>query len=243
MQIALAIFPVGEGAARLHRHVGVAGGSEGAFVDVAGGGKSSFQFTVGPFCLRFRGWFGTVSESSHLVSSPVVGGKSLAEYKGITPVVSLGAARLHAVQRIQHVVQSFEGHRDCFKSVLGSFFIDRGHRQDRLTDQGWLVSQNFQAGAVLLTVRIHVVSSENAKNTIHRQRFGRIDIDHPRVGNGAGQQPDVRHAFPGIVLCVLDPAGDLAGHIGWNKIFTYMLISHGDHPISTARMTPRMYDS
>ena len=183
------------------------------------------------------------AEARYLVGGPFLPGESLPEDKGVAAVVCVRAAFLEAVERIKHEGQPLECHIDRGDGGFGGLFVDRGQRQNRLADQSRLVGQDLQAGGLSLTVWINLISRQNAIHTIHRQRFGGVDFEYARMGNGAGEQAGINHALAGVVFRVFDPAGDLARDIRWNEVFTDMHIGHDGYPISAARMTPSRYES
>ena len=244
MQVELAVFPIGHGAARLHGMVGIAGGGEAAFVDEAvfGGGESGFEVADGEGGNRtidgriFRRSVAG-AETRDLIDGPFRFRESLAAVV-VAADKRVGPAFLQAVERVEHEGQSLECHIERGDGAFGGLLIDRGQSQNRLADQGRFVGQNLQAGGLGFAVGINIAGSEYAQHAIHRQRLRVIDVQHPRVGNGTGEQAGVDHAFAGVVFRVFDPAGDFADHVGRDEVFSDMHIGHDDYPISAARMTP-----
>ena len=244
MQVELAVFPVGHGAARLHGMVRIPGRGEAAFVDEAvfGGGESGFEVADGEGGNRARGRRvfrrGVArAETGYLVRRPLRFGEPL-----LTEIIaadeSVRAAFLQAVERIEYERQPLESHVDCGNRGFGCLFVDRGQRQDRFADQGRFVGQDLQTRGLGFTVGINLIGRQNAEHTFHRQRFGGVDIEYARMGDGAGEQAGVNHALAGIVFRIFDPSGDLADHVRRNEVFSDMHIGHDVYPISAARMTP-----
>ena len=189
--------------------------------------------------LGFRGRFVACPETRNLILSPLLRGKALSEHESVLIAgVSVRSSFCQTVQRIQHERQTLKSDIDPRDSCFGSFLVNRGQGQNRLTDQGRFVGQYFQTCALRLPVGIHIVGRQNAEHAVHCQRLGSVDIEHPGVWNRTGEQSGVNHALTGIVLCVFNAASNLARYIRRHEVFTNMHIGHDDYPSCTARMTP-----
>ena len=157
VQITFSIFPVGHGASGLHGHMGITGSGERRFVDEIRTGETGLKIAVFPTLLRLCRRLSAVLKAGDLIRCPFLLGKTLSKHEGITAAVGIGAALSQAIQGIQYKGQSFDGEGNQGHRRFGGFFIYRGNGEDWLTDQGRLVGQYLEAGALRLSVRIYVV--------------------------------------------------------------------------------------
>ncbi len=115
---------------------------------------------------------------------------------------------------------------------MGDGLVHRRDGRDGLADKHGLGGEDGSPGR--LRTR-HVIGRQHGHHAFHLQRLGGIDVAHPGMGHGAGQQPAKQHTVGAEILSVFRFARDLGPHVRRREVLAQQIVSHAALP--AARIT------
>jgi hypothetical protein len=222
VKVTLAVLPVRECAARLHRVVPEARRHESLVEHELRSGETRIDVAERPFRERLALRQLSVLGAREILSRPF-DVLELDALHDITVRARVRPAGEQALQRVDRERQLFVGDLDLLEGVARELLGVGRDGENRMADEQRLVREN----RLLRRRRVRdLIGPQNAVHTGHRERGARVDARHSRMRHGARQQLHEHHALGTEVLGVLRFARHLRVHIGRREILAKQVVGH-----------------